>query len=162
MTDCVKPSQFFTIASTYDINWNSTIAPNKLKLSNGSKKLPKLHMKQSMFSIAYTKKFWSQTPILPSLWLKILPNSSQRYDSSSKILRFVNIVRDRLCETFSIFYHGLHVWYHVILTNLMIFRLCLLFLEFKNHSTTRSWLCFLNKMFEISFHFLGKASKWTR
>ena len=37
------------------INYNYLIALNKLKLSNRSKKLEKLHMNQSMFSIAYTK-----------------------------------------------------------------------------------------------------------
>jgi hypothetical protein len=109
-------------------------------------------------SLLPIQKFWSQTLIRLSHWLQILPNPSQRYDSSSEILRFINIVRDRLCETFSIFYHGLHVWYHEILTNLMIFRLRLLFLEFKNHSATRLWSCFLNKIFEISFDFPGKAS----
>ena len=108
-------------------------------------------MKQSLFSIAYTKKFWSQTLIQPSLRLQILSNPSQRYDSSCDILRFINIVRDRLCETFSIFYHSLHEWYHEILTNLMIFRLRLLFLKFKNHSATRSWLCFLNKSSKFLF-----------
>ena len=36
---------------------NSIIVLNKLKLSNRSKNLPKLHMNQSMFSIAYTKSF---------------------------------------------------------------------------------------------------------
>ena len=76
-------------------------------------------------------------------FLVVLPNLSQRYDSSSEILRFVNIVHDRLCETFSNFYHSLHLWYHEILTNLMIFRVCLLFLEFKNHFATRLWSCFL-------------------
>ena len=39
------------------INQNSIIAFNKLKLSNGSEKLPKLHIDQYMFSIAYTKSF---------------------------------------------------------------------------------------------------------
>ena len=39
------------------INKNSIIVLNILKLSNGSKNLPKLHMNQSMFSIAYTKSF---------------------------------------------------------------------------------------------------------
>ena len=39
------------------INWNSIIALNKLKLLNRSKKLPKLHMNQSMSSSAYTKSF---------------------------------------------------------------------------------------------------------
>ena len=36
---------------------NSIIVLSKLKLSNRSKNLPKLHMNQSMFSIAYTKNF---------------------------------------------------------------------------------------------------------
>ena len=103
------------------------------------------------------KKFWSQTPIWSSLWLQILPNPSQRYDSSFEILRFVNIVHDRFVRNLFNFYHSLHVWYHEILINLMIFGLRLLFLEFKNHSATYSWSCFLNKMFEISFHFLGKT-----
>ena len=39
------------------INKNSIIVLNKLKLSNRSKNLPKLHMNQFMFSIAYTKSF---------------------------------------------------------------------------------------------------------
>ena len=39
------------------INKNSIIVLNILKLSNRSKNLPKLHMNQSMFSIAYTKSF---------------------------------------------------------------------------------------------------------
>ena len=60
------------------------------------------------------------------------------------------------------FYHSLHVWYHEIMRNLMIFRLRLLFLEFKNHSATCSWSCFLNKMFKISFHFPSKTSHWTQ
>ena len=108
------------------INWNSIIALNKLKLSNGSTKITKI-LHESIYVLYYLyKNCWSQIPIRPSLWLQILPNPSQRYDSSSEILWFINIdiVRDRLCETFSIFYHGLHVRYHEILTNLMIFRLC--------------------------------------
>ena len=39
------------------INKNSIIVLNILKLSNGSKNLPKLHLNRSMFSIAYTKSF---------------------------------------------------------------------------------------------------------
>ena len=35
------------------------------------------------------------------------------------------------CETHSNFYRNLHIWYHEILTNLIIFGLHLLFLEFK-------------------------------
>ena len=39
------------------MNQNSIIVLNILKLANGSKNLPKLHMNQSMLSIAYTKSF---------------------------------------------------------------------------------------------------------
>ena len=53
------------------INKNSLITLNKLKLSNGSKKLPKLHMNQSMFSIAYTKSF------------EIKPQFDRHFDSKS-------------------------------------------------------------------------------
>ena len=116
---------------------------------------------QSMFSIAYTKSSKVKPQFDRYFDSKSYQNPSQRYDSSCEIPRFVNIIHDRLSETFSIFYHSLHVWYHEILTNLMIFRLRLLFLEFKNHSATRSWSCFLNKMFEISFHFPSKASHRT-
>ena len=116
------------------------MALNKLKLPKWSQKLPKLHMNQSIFSITYIKSFEVKQQFNHH-WLQILPNQSQRYDSSCEILRFVNIVHDILCETFLIFYHSLDVWYHEILTNLMIFKLRLLFLEFKNHLATRSWLC---------------------
>ena len=108
------------------------------------------------------RKFWSQTPIQSSLWLQILSNSSQLYDSSSEMLRSISNVHEKLCKTFSVFYHSLHIWYHEILTNLMIFRVCLLFIEFKSNSATRSWSCFVNKMFEIFFHFPVKASHWTQ
>jgi hypothetical protein len=47
-----------------------------------------------------------------------------------EMLRFRWIVGDNLCETFSIFHHSLHVWYHDILTNFMIFELRVLFIEF--------------------------------
>ena len=101
----------------------------------------------------------------PNSTVTLTPNLTESFST----LRFffwdtsvVNIVRDRLCETFSIFYHGLHVWYHEILTNLIIFKLCLLLLEFKSRTATCLWSCFLNKMFEISFHSLGKASHWTQ
>ena len=101
------------------------------------------------------KKFWTQTPIHMSLGLQILPDPSKLYESSPEMLPFVSIIRHKLCETFSIFYHRLHIWYHDILTNLV--RLRLVFVEFKNHSDTCSWSCFLDKMFEISFHFLHET-----
>ena len=49
------------------------------------------------------------------------------------------------------FFDSLHIWYQEILSNLIIFRLRLLFLEFKKHSATRSWSCFLNKIFDFFF-----------
>ena len=53
------------------INQNHIITVNKLKLSNESKKLPKLHMNQSMFSIAYTKSF------------EVKPQFDRHFDSKS-------------------------------------------------------------------------------
>ena len=53
------------------INYNSIIALNKLKLSNGSINLPKLHMNQSMFSIGYTKSF------------EVKPQFNRHFDSKS-------------------------------------------------------------------------------
>ena len=50
---------------------NSIIVLNKLKLSNGSKNLPKFHMNQSMFSIAYTKSF------------EVKPQIDRHFDSKS-------------------------------------------------------------------------------
>ena len=39
------------------------------------------------------------------------------------------------------------------MTNIMIFRLYLNFIEVKNNSAARSWSYFVNKMFEILCHF---------
>ena len=79
------------------------------------------------------KKFWSENLIRSSLWLKILSNPSHVYGTSSEMLSFVSNVCDNFYETCSIFYHSLHVWYHDILTNLIIFRLRLIFIEFKTY-----------------------------
>ena len=84
--------------------------------------------------------------------------SSRNHETSSEILRFASIVRDNLHETFSNFYHSLHIWYHDIWTSFMIFGLCLLFIEFKNNSIASSWSCFMNKMFKILGPFLDTAS----
>ena len=65
---------------------------------------------------------------------------SDTYDPSLLevgLLWFANIIRDNLCETSSIFYHSLHVWYLDILTSFMIFGLRLIFIEFKNNSHTK-------------------------
>ena len=88
--------------------------------------------------------------------------SSRNHETSSEILRFASIVCDNLRETFSNFYHSLHIWYHDILTSFMIFGLRLLFIEFKNNSTASSWSCFVNKMFEIGGLFLDTASHYTK
>ena len=50
------------------------------------------------------------------------------------VLRFVINIRHNFCKTFSIFCHNLHMWYHDIMTNLMIFRVHLFFIEFKTYS----------------------------
>ena len=60
--------------------------------------------------------------------------SSRNHETSSQILRFVSIVRDNVHQTFSNFYHSLHIRYHDISTSFMIFGLHLLFIEFKNTS----------------------------
>jgi len=136
-------------------------AYNNLKLSNGFGNLPNFNINQSMLPIAYKKVLKPNSNLI----ITLAPNliyPSPRYYSSSKKLRFVSVVRDKLFETFSIFYLDLNIWYHDILTNLVIFGLCFNFLEFKNHSTTRSWSCFPNNIFEISFHFLDKASNTTQ
>src|SRR5688572_13259314 len=114
-----------------------------------------------MFSIDYTKSFVVKPNSTVTSTLNLI-ESSQSYYYSSEMLRFVIIVHDEMCKTFLIFFHSLHALYHHIMTNLMIFRLCLFFLQFKNTTATRSWSCFLNKMFEISFHFMGQVSNWAK
>ena len=52
------------------------------------------------------------------------------------------------------FYHSLHIWYHELLTNFMIFKLRLDFIQLKHFSTAPSSSCFGNQMFEILSHFM--------
>ena len=68
-------------------------------------------------------------------------NSTQNHIGSFSTLWFFfgdvlvcKHVRDKVCETCSIFFHNLHIWYYDILPNLIIFRLCLLFLKFLENS----------------------------
>ena len=61
---------------------------------------------------------------------------SERYYSSFETFRLVNIICDKICKTFSFFYHSLHIWCHYIMTNLIIFRLYLL-----NLKTIRAHAC---------------------
>ena len=117
-------------------------------------------MTRSLMSIGYTKSFGVKPQLdryFHSISYQIILNN---HEISSEMFRFVSIVRDNLCDTFSIFYHSLHIWYHDILSNFMIFGLSLFFIEFKNHSTTRSGSCFWNKMFETPYNLIGKASNW--
>ena len=135
------------------------------KKFKNTKKIPKLTKiwYETIYDVyCLYKKFWSQISIWSSLWLQILTNPSQLSGTSSEILRFVSNGRANFCETSSIFYHSLHVWYHNIITNLMIFWLHLLFIEFKNNPVARSWSCFMNMMFEFSFEFFDNASNWTQ
>ena len=125
------------------------------------KKLPNLHMNQSMFSITYTKSF------------EVKPQFDRYFDSnlteSFSTLRF--FFRDTLvCKhrTWQIVRNLLNFlpWPpHMISWDIdksHDFQTLFAFLGFKNHSATRSWSCFLNKMFKISFHSPGKASHKTQ
>ena len=101
-----------------------------LKFSKSSKKLTQIwdrtilviwctYKKKLMYNINYRK-----------IQLEMWRTHSQLYLSSPEILQFVSSLRDNLCETFSNFYHNIHIWNQDIMTKIIIFRLCLLFLEF--------------------------------
>ena len=120
------------------------------------------YIRINLCSLLRIQKVLKSNPIRLSLWLQILPNPSQRYNSSCEILWFVNIVHDRLCETYSIFtiattYDIMRSWQISWFSDFAFF-----FYNLNNHSATRSWSCFPNKMFVISFHFPRKASHWTQ
>ena len=112
--------------------------------------------------ISYVEAVIKIEEVLRKLSRTMLANRRISEEFSEEILRFASIVRDNLRETFSIFYHSLHIWYHDISTSFMIFGLCLFFIEFKNNSTASSWSCFVNKMFEIGGLFLDTASHYTK
>ena len=105
----------------------------KFKIIRWIKKITKILHEAIHLVYCLYKKFWSETPIRSLLWLKILTDPTYVYGTTSEMLRFVSNVRDNFYETCSIFYHSLHVWYHDILTNLIIFRLRLIFIEFKTY-----------------------------
>jgi hypothetical protein len=46
--------------------------------------------------------------------------------------------------------------------NLIIFKLCLHFIELKNISKSRRFLCLTNKMFKNPTNFIDKVLKWTQ
>jgi hypothetical protein len=56
-------------------------------------------------------------------------------------------------------YHKLHIRYHELSTNLIIFKLCLHFIQLKNIATTCGISWFVNKMFKVSPNFMDKVLK---
>ena len=97
-------------------------------------------MNQSMFSIVYTKSF----EVKPNSIITLTPNLTESFSTLWFFFWDTLVFKHRTWQivwNLFNFYHGLHVWYHEISTNLMIFKLRLLFLEFKNHLATRSWSC---------------------
>ena len=60
---------------------------------------------KNLSCVCLYKKFWSQTQIRPSLWLQLSGTSSEMF-------WFVSNACVNFCETFVIFCHSLHVWYH--------------------------------------------------
>ena len=97
-------------------------------------------MTQSLMCTDYTKSLGVKPQIDRRFHSKsyriILKNS----ETSSEKFQVLSNVCDNLFQTFSIFYHSLHIQYHDILSNFMIFGLHLLFIEFKNRSST-GWGC---------------------
>jgi len=91
-----------------------------------------------------------------------LNESSLVYGTSSEMPYFVSYICQNFCKTFSVFYHTLHIWYHGIMTNLMIFRLHLLFIEFKIYSAICSWSYFMYKIFYFSFQIFDSDSNLTQ
>jgi hypothetical protein len=127
------------------------MALNTSKFSNWSKKLPKKHMKQYLFYITYTKSL-----VVKSQFdlITLTPNLIECCSTIRFLLWDASISKHRIWQNVqNLFklYHSHHVWYHDILTNLMIFRLHLHFLEFKTNLVRTSWSCLLNKTCKISF-----------
>jgi len=70
-------------------------------------------------SIGYTKSFGVKPQLDRHFHSKSYQIILNDHETSSEMFRFVSNVRDNLCDTFSIFYHSLHIWYHDILSNFM-------------------------------------------
>jgi hypothetical protein len=51
------------------------------------------------------------------------------------MLRFLNTIHDNLLNTLYMIYHKIHIGYHEPLTNFMIFKLYLHFIQLKNSAT---------------------------
>ena len=93
------------------------------------------------------------------------PNLTASFSTLWFFFADVSIYKHRMwqnCKTHSNFYHSLHIWYHEILTNLIIFRLQLIFFRILKSFKHNLWSYFLDKMFAISFHLIGKASNYVK
>jgi hypothetical protein len=119
-------------------------------------------MTQSLMYTDYIKSFRVKSQIDRRSHFKSYRIILNHRETSSEMFQVVNNVHDNLFEMFSIFYHNLYIQYHDILLNFMIFGLRLLFIEFKNRSSTGPRSCFLNKMFQNSFHISGQALIWAQ
>ena len=126
---------FYAIIDQNLIYINSIIALDTLKVSNGSKKLPKFYTKWFILSIGYRKFF------------EVKPKFDRRFHFKPNRILLNSLILLRgcfhckhctwqNCETHSNFYHNLHIWYHEILTNLIIFRLQLFFRILKSFEHT--------------------------
>jgi hypothetical protein len=86
----------------------SIIVVNKLKISYDFRKLIKINTKQSMLFVAYRKSFE-----VKSQFERYFDYKHNRilmiYQSSSEMYQFVNIVSEKMCKTYSFFYHSLHL-----------------------------------------------------
>ena len=99
------------------------------KIIKWFQKLPNFYMRQFILSIGYRKILKSN----PNSIVTFTPNLIAYFSTLWFFFADVSICKHWLwqnCQTHSSFYHNLHIWYHEILTNLIIFILYLIFLEF--------------------------------
>ena len=114
----------------------------------------------SLMSFVYKKSFGAKRQIDCRSHSESYRTILNNRETSLEMSQVVSNIRGNLSETVSIFFHRLHIWYHDNSSNFIIFGLRLLLIKFKNRLGTRWRSCFLNKMFEISFGFMGMASIW--
>jgi hypothetical protein len=73
---------------------------------------------------------------------------------------FLIIVRYKIMKHTQKFYHNLHVWYHELLTNLIIFGFH--FFRILKSFENNLWSKFLVMVIKISFDFTGKILNWAK
>ena len=74
-------------------------------------------------SIGYTKSFGVKPQLNRHFHSKSYQIILNNHETSSEMFQFLSNVRDNLCDTFSIFYHSLHIWRHDISPSFVIFGL---------------------------------------